>query len=60
MVVWYKTKMEELPESCAKCSFQWCRLPCKNNSYEPIIKKKYMTQRHESCPIGNKRRLSGV
>lgn len=51
MAIWFKTNLNELPENCVKCPCHWCRLPCKNNTYEPIIKKKYMAQRHEDCPL---------
>jgi hypothetical protein len=51
MEILFKTKMEELPKNCVECSCQWCRLPCKNNTYDLVVKKKYTTQRHEECPL---------
>lgn len=51
MKVYFRTGMEELPKTCAECKCEWCRLPCKANSYEPILKVKYTKQRHEECPL---------
>lgn len=47
----YKTRMDRLPENCKECTCQWCRLPLKNNKYEPELKKQYEKKRHEECPL---------
>lgn len=47
----YKTKMEKIPENCKECTCYWCRLPLKNNKYEPELKKQYEKKRHEECPL---------
>lgn len=51
MTIWYPIEVDEVPESCAKCPCQWCSLPWKKSSYEPTIKTRYMTKRHEDCPL---------
>ena len=51
MEIFFKTTMSELPETCMECRCDWCRLPCKGNVYEQMIKSKYQKQRHEKCPL---------
>lgn len=51
MSLYYKVDMEKLPENCNECTFHFCRLPLKNNKYEPELKKEYMTKRHKECPL---------
>ena len=51
MGIYYKVKLDKLPENCNRCPLHWCRLPCKLGVYEFVLKKKYMTQRHEDCPL---------
>lgn len=50
-MITFKTKMEKLPENCKDCTCHWCRLPLKNNKYEPELKKQYEKKRHEECPL---------
>lgn len=47
----YKTNLEELPKNCKDCPCHWCRLPLKDNKYEPEVKKAYWKKRHEECPL---------
>ena len=51
MEIYFRTTMTEIPQNCLECRCQWCRLPCKGNVYEQIIKAKYSKQRHEKCPL---------
>lgn len=40
-----------IPESCVECYSLNCSLPYPKNSYKDKVKKKYITQRHEDCPL---------
>ena len=51
MKVYYETNMERLPDNCKECTFEMCTLPLKSNTYKSIVKKKYLTKRHEECPL---------
>lgn len=52
-VVWFKTHLDAIPDSCKDCACHWCYLPLKKRKwgYSDELKKKYLTQRHEDCPL---------
>ena len=41
----------DMPENCIKCNSMNCFLPYKKNTNREVVKKKYMTVRHEDCPL---------
>lgn len=47
-VVWFKTCLDAIPDSCKNCACHWCYLPLKKRKwgYSDELKKKYLTQRH--------------
>ena len=49
-MILYKTDFQEMPNNCAECKLN-CRLPCKKNCFEPIIRKQYLAKRHPGCPL---------
>lgn len=54
MKIYYETKMTKLPENCLECTQTQCQLPLKCNSrggVSDVIKKAYLTKRHEECPL---------
>lgn len=53
MAIWFETKLEKIPENCKDCKCHWCSLPLKKSyyGYADELKKKYITQRHEDCPL---------
>lgn len=51
-MIFYELKnMECLPDNCLDCDVHFCKLPLKQNKYEPEVKKKYTEKRHENCPL---------
>jgi hypothetical protein len=44
-----KTSMTELPIACTECNFTQCRLPEKKTGTDLL--KKYLKERHASCPL---------
>lgn len=52
-VIWFKTCLDAIPDSCKDCACHWCYLPLKKRKwgYSDELKKKYLTQRHEDCPL---------
>ena len=52
-VVWFKTHLDAIPDSCKDCACHWCYLLLKKRKwgYSDELKKKYLTQRHEDCPL---------
>lgn len=52
-VVWFKTCLDAIPDNCKDCACHWCHLPLKKQKwgYADELKKKYLVQRHEDCPL---------
>lgn len=52
--IWFRTTLKEMPENCKECPCHWCGLPLKRNpkwGYSDQVKKRYLTKRHEDCPL---------
>ena len=52
-VVWFKTHLDAIPNSCKDCACHWCYLPLKKRKwgYSDELKKKYLLQdqKHVQC-----------
>lgn len=51
MICYELKEMKRLPDNCLDCDVHLCKLPLKQNKYEPEIKKQYKKKRHEKCPL---------
>lgn len=50
-MIFYKTSIQEIPNSCQECTMINCTLPVKSNQMGPQIMKAYKTKRHPKCPL---------
>lgn len=51
-MIFFKTDLKGLPNSCLECTMFHCDLPMyKSKSRRDEVKDKYIKKRHEHCPL---------